>query len=213
MTAEKTTLNDAIVTTFDSLLSAVHTSLPGRIEKYDYKKQQAEVKPLVKKKFIDGEVMELPVLVNVPVVFPRTKKSGITFPLATGDGVLLIFAERSLERWYSTGEDSEPGDRRKFDMSDAIAIPGCFSFANDNLASNNDDLEIHHNGFKIVIKKNGNIQLLGTGGTDLVKVLDDWMTQMISTKVITGIGLQPFDPTSLLAMTQIQLELKKLLAV
>jgi len=210
---ETNTLSSALNTVFESLISDVHTALPGRIEKYEYATQKAQVKPLIKRKYLDGEVLELPVLVNVPVVFPRTKNSGITFPLTKGDGVLVIFTERALERWKSSGGDSEPGDRRKFDLSDGIAIPGCFSFKDANIASNNEDLEIHHNGFRIVIKKNGKIKLLGAGGTDLIKVLDDWMTQMKSTKVITGIGLQPFDPTSILAMTQIQLELQKLLAV
>jgi len=210
---ETNTLASALNTVFESLISDVHTALPGRIEKYEYSTQKAQVKPLIKRKYLDGEVLEMPVLVNVPVVFPRTKKSGITFPLAKGDGVLVIFTERALERWKSSGTDSEPGDRRKFDLSDGIAIPGCFSFKDANLATNNEDLEIHHNGFKIVIKKDGKIQMLGSSGVDLVKVLDDWMTQMQATKVITGIGLQPFDPTSILAMAQIQLELKKLLAV
>jgi hypothetical protein len=209
---EKNTLAAAIETTVMTLLAAnIHTCLPGRIETYEFKKQKATVKPLIKRKYVDDTVQELPVLTNVPVVFPRTKKSGITFPLIRGDGVLIVFSERALERWKSSGDDTEPGDSRKFDLSDGLAIPGLFSFADNNLASNNNDLEIHHNGFKIVIKKNGKIQLLGLGGTDLVKVIDDWMTQMHQTKVITGIGLQPFDPTSLAAMTLIQTELKKLL--
>lgn len=210
---ERNSLVAAIETTVLTLLTSVHTSLPGRIETYDFSKQRATVKPLIKKKFLDETILELPILTNVPVVFPRTKQSGITFPLERGDGVLLIFSERSLERWKASGREVEPGDPRKFDLSDGIAIPGLFSFADANLATNNKDLEIHHNGFKIVIKEDGKVQLLGFGGTDLVKVIDDWMTQMQQTLVITGIGLQPFAPTSLTAMAQIQLNLKKLLVV
>jgi hypothetical protein len=210
---ETNTLASALNTVFESLISDVHTALPGRIEKYEFATQKAQVKPLIKRKYLDGEVLDLPVLVNVPVVFPRTKKSGITFPLSKGDGVLVIFTERALERWKSSGGDSEPGDRRKFDLSDGIAIPGCFSFKDANLASNNEDLEIHHNGFKIVIKKDGKIQVLGSGGVDLVKVLDDWMTQMqATTTVVTG-AAGVISPASIGLMQVIQLELKKLLVV
>ena len=207
----KNLLSTAIENTFLSMIADIHTCLPGTIETYDYKKRKATVKPLIKKKYIEGDTQELPILINVPVVFPCSKSAGIVFPLSRGDGVLIVFSERALERWKSSGDIVEPGDPRKFDLSDAIGIIGCFSFADKNLASNNTDLEIYHNGFKIVITEKGKIQLLGATGVDLIKVLDDWMTQMKTTKVITGIGLQPFDPTSIAAMNTIQLELKKLL--
>lgn len=161
--SEKSTLTSAIENTIRTLLaSEVHTCLPGRIETYEFKKQRATVKPLIKKKYLDGDIQELPVLTNVPVVFPRTKKSGITFPLVRGDGVLIAFSERALERWKSSGRDAEPGDPRKFDLSDGVAIPGLFSFADDNLASNDNDLEIHHQGQTVTIKKNGDVEV-GSG--------------------------------------------------
>ena len=208
---ESATLSQAITTVIDSKLEGIYTSLPGVVESYAYKTQRSTVQPSIRKVYLDGTVVTLPVLVNVPIVFPRTGSSGITFPINKGDNVALHFSQRSLERWYSNGGVVEPGDNRKFDISDAYAIPGLYSFVQENIASNNDDLEVHHNGFKIVIKKNGKIQLIGNGDTDLIKVIDDWMSQMKTTKVITGIGLQPFDPTSITAMTVIQTELKKLL--
>lgn len=168
--SETNTLSDALVTTFWSLLASIHTCMPGRIESYEFKTQKASVKPLLKKKFLDGDVIEIPPLVNVPVVFPRTSTAGVTFPLKKGDGVLLVFAERSLERWYSSGLDSEPGDSRKFDLSDAIAIPGLFSFAQANLARNNTDLVVENEGQKITIKPNGEIEL---GGANLKKLVNE----------------------------------------
>lgn len=167
---EKNTLAAAIENTFMTLLSHIHTCLPGRIETYDYTTQKATVKPLIKKKYLDGDVQELPVLTNVPVQFPRTKKSGITFPLTRGDGVLIVFSERSLERWKSSGDDTEPGDARKFDLSDGIAIPGLFSFKQKNIASNNNDLEVQHNGQFVTIKKNGDIEV---GKSSLKKLVND----------------------------------------
>ena len=64
---------------------------------------------------------------NVPVLFPRSRKAAVTFPLEKGDTVLLVFAERSLDEWIEKGGNKvSPEDPRRHDMSDAIAIPGCF---------------------------------------------------------------------------------------
>lgn len=159
MVAEKNPMTVAIENIFFSLTEDFHTCLPGRVEKYDFKTQKATVKPLLKKVYNDKSVLEMPVLPNVPVIFPRTKRSGVTFPLERGDGVLLLFTERALERWKLSGDVSEPGDSRRFDLTDSVCIPGLFSFNQTNIASNNDDLEIQHEGQKVTIKKNGDIEL------------------------------------------------------
>lgn len=169
MSDRSSTLADAIVNTFWSLISSLHTCLPGRIEKYSREEQKANVKPLIKKQYLDGSAAELPVISNVPVVFPRTQRAGITFPLEQGDGVLLVFAERALDRWLSSGVDSGPGDSRKFDLSDAIAIPGLFSFKQENLAISDEDVEIHNSGQRITIKRNGDIDV----GIDVKKLVTE----------------------------------------
>ena len=179
MSDQGSTLADAIVNTFWSLISSIHTCLPGRIEKYTRTEQKANVKPLIKKKYLDGTAVEFPVIPNVPIVFPRTKRGGITFPLEQGDGVLLVFSERALDRWLSSGEDVEPGDYRKFDLSDAIAIPGLFSFKQPNLATNDDDVEIHNEGQRITIKKNGDIEI----GVDVKKLVTETFATLFDNHV------------------------------
>jgi len=210
MTA-KNLLSEAIETTFLSMTEDFHTCIPGQISTFDYKTNTATVKPMIQKVYIDGEVLTLDILSNVPVIFPRTSRSGLTFPLEEGDGVLLCFSERSLELWKGTNKLSQPGDKRRFDLSDAVAIPGLFGVKQKSTASNNTDLEITHNGFKITITKAGKISIKGKNNLDLVGIIDEWMTQIQSSLVITGIGLQPFDPTSLAAMGVIQTKLKEIL--
>jgi len=176
----RNTLEQAVRTILDSKLANLNIALPGRIETYDYKTQKATVKPLIIRKFKDGNVQSLPVLVNVPIIFPRTRKSGVTFPINKGDGVLLIFCHRSLERWYSSGDEVEPGDSRKFDLSDSVAIPGLFSFADSNIASNNTDVEIQNDGQKITITSDGDIKL-GIGS--LKKLVNDTFKTMFNNHV------------------------------
>lgn len=153
------TLTKAIQTVVENMLLDLHTCIPGRIEKYDYIKQLAEVKPLIRQDYNDDTTESMPVIANVPVMFPRTKKSIIHFPLVKGDYVLILFSERAMEKWLSLGGEAESGDKRKYDLSDAIAIPGLLPFSEPSLAENNEDLLVKHNDSIVRIKKNGDIDI------------------------------------------------------
>jgi len=124
MTDEMQTMNDVI----SNRLRQVNVSLPGRIESYDADTRKADVLPLINEKYADGTVLRLPIITNVPVVMPATNAARITLPIAAGDGVLIVFSQRSLDLWLSEGGITDAGDIRMHSMSDAVAIPGLFSF-------------------------------------------------------------------------------------
>lgn len=145
----------------EAVTNQIHTALPGRIESYDHEKQKADVKPLLKRVYKDGEVLDVPVVPSVPVVFPRGNSSSLTFPLKKGDGVLLVFAERSLDKWLSEGGIVAPDDPRKFDLTDAVAIPGLYPFNVPGLAANNEDVILIHGENFITIKSSGEIEISG----------------------------------------------------
>ena len=119
------TLHEVIKLGVESSMVEKHTALPGEIQSYNSSLQTAQIRISINRK-IDGESIEFPILDDVPVCFPRSKGSGINFPLASGDSVLLIFNERNIDRWRSFGSGQEPTDSRKFDVNDAVAIPGFF---------------------------------------------------------------------------------------
>ena len=56
-----------------SAMYAVHTSLPAKVEKYDAEKHTATVKPAVNMLMDNGVQIEIPSLMEVPVVFPASK--------------------------------------------------------------------------------------------------------------------------------------------
>lgn len=118
----------------------LHVSMPGRVEKYNLAEQKADIKPLLKRPLLteDGTELEaesLPVLPDVPIVFPRGGGGGtgeffISWPLAAGDLVHLVFCERSMDIWLSSkdGAEADPVDFRMHDLSDAVAYPGLYPF-------------------------------------------------------------------------------------
>lgn len=105
-----------------------HTAIPGEVISYDPVKQTVQVKVSIDRE-IAGEQIAYPILDGIAVIFPRSGSHGISFPLEKGDGVILLFSERSLESWRTRGSGYPPYDSRKFDLNDAVAIPGMFPTA------------------------------------------------------------------------------------
>jgi hypothetical protein len=106
----------------------VRVALPAKVVRFDAATQMIDAQPMVREGYIDenGERQTdaLPVIPNVPVCFPGSGPFCITFPIAVGDTVLLVFSDRSLDKWLSVGGVIDPGDDRNHHLTDAIAIPG-----------------------------------------------------------------------------------------
>lgn len=137
----------------DRRLEEVHTAMPGVVTAYDATTQQCSVQPSISLAYEDetGQrvVEEPPVITNVPVAFQRGGGFRFTFPLVAGDTVLLVFSMRSIDRWQTKGGVVDPGDDRRFHLSDAIAIPGVgkagalVGLPDDHAAIGHADTEIH----------------------------------------------------------------------
>jgi hypothetical protein len=141
--------------------------LPGQIDSYDPSSGKATVQPLLREKYADGDVVEPPPIPNVPVVFPRTAAASITLPIARGDGVLLLFCQRSMDTWLSSGGVANPDDIRMHSLSDAIAIPGLVPFSIGGTGET--DLVIRRGNAVFKIQSGGKIAF----GTSVVELLDE----------------------------------------
>jgi len=105
--------------------SQVHTSLPGVVTEYNAKTRRATVQPSLKRHAGNKEYIPFPLLIDVPVQYPGTKKWTIHFPLEEGDEVAVFFSERALEEWKNVGQDGiEDPDPRRYDLCDAYCTPG-----------------------------------------------------------------------------------------
>lgn len=107
----------------EAALSDVNTAMPATVVSYDPSSNRAVVRPSLPKRLASGEELPSPSVMEVPVAFQAGGGASLTFPLRPGDGLLLVFAQRSLEGWLS-GSATAPDDPRRFALSDAIAIPG-----------------------------------------------------------------------------------------
>ncbi|MBQ0604396.1 phage baseplate protein [Klebsiella oxytoca] len=111
-----------------AIMSAMRVSIPGIIKSFDPDAVTAVVQPAIKGVEHDESGAEvsvsLPLLVDVPVVFPRGGGCTLTFPVTAGDECLVIFADRCIDFWWQSGGIQEPVDGRMHDLSDAFCIVG-----------------------------------------------------------------------------------------
>ncbi|AXF77910.1 phage baseplate assembly protein V [Erwinia tracheiphila] len=111
-----------------ALSSQLRVAMPGIIQSFDAETVTCTVQPAIKGVISDQngstQSVALPLLVDVPVVFPRGGGVTLTFPVATGDECLVVFADRCIDFWWQNGGVQESVDPRQHDLSDAFALPG-----------------------------------------------------------------------------------------
>lgn len=98
---------------------AIWGPIPGEVVSYDAAAGTATIKPLYRPRF-NGEPVDMPELLEVPVDLPRTANAGLTFPIPAGTKVMLAPAMRSMEN-YDDQDDGAPSDGRSFNLSDMRA--------------------------------------------------------------------------------------------
>lgn len=104
------------------------TALPGIVQSFDPVAMTVSVQPAVmgSVKGEGGHVQNqaMPLLVDVPVVFPCGGGFSLTYPIKPGDEALVVFSSRCIDGWWQGGEAVPPPDSRMHDLSDGIAIVG-----------------------------------------------------------------------------------------
>lgn len=128
MNSPSPTLAEVLNSLSERIKADVRVAVPGEVQRYDAATQLADVKPQIVDR-VENDLGELedrpvPVIPNVPVLFPGCAGFHLTFPIAKGDTVLLVFNDRSIDAWQSGGGDTAPADARRHHLTDAVAIPG-----------------------------------------------------------------------------------------
>lgn len=131
----------------------LNTCVEGVVQSYDG--GLATVLPSASKRFPDGDVLPYPQLFRVPIRWPSFNGGlcGIKGPIRKGDKVLVVFAQQATD-----GTD----DERRFDLSDAYAIPCGNEIVGE--ADDNENLSIWFGEAYIKITKGGGVKFYAPGG-------------------------------------------------
>ena len=172
MSERTPTLGEVLRRALDARDARLRVSLPGRIERYDATRRMADVKPLVMGSYVDAAGVRhaepLPVLTNVPVLFPGGGGFFVTFPVAVGDVCELRFADASLDRWKAMGGEVDPVEDRPHDLSNAVALVGLESPAQATAAHATHAVLGMPDGARVELTPGGDVLLTAGGAVDFV---------------------------------------------
>ena len=156
--------------------SHVNTILPAKIinVKSFNDHQTVDVLPLIGDTFADNVKIELPQILGVPLVFPSAGGGSLSFPVQEGDTVAILVSQRGITEWkISDGEQNvyTPSDKRSFDRTDAIAIPGLYT-TQSNLSPSTTDVELKFANSFVRMKPNGDVDVSASGNISLTSAQD-----------------------------------------
>ncbi|HFU6516427.1 TPA: Gp138 family membrane-puncturing spike protein [Klebsiella pneumoniae] len=186
-----------------AIMSAMRVAMPGIIQSFDPDAVTAVVQPAIKGAEQDESGAEvsvnLPLLVDVPVVFPRGGGCTLTFPVKAGDECLVIFADRCIDFWWQSGGIQEPVDERMHDLSDAFCIVGPQSQAKKIGGISTSAVELRSDDGETKLSLNpaiGTINGTAPGGFNLngLKILSDGRLQLVDGSIVdkhTHGGVEP----------------------
>lgn len=122
-------LQEVLLEAFEGLQVGIWTALPGIVQSFDAAKMTCSVQPAIQARLTDMQGVrtwkDLPLLNDVPVVFPSGGGFTLTFPVGAGDECLVVFSSRCIDAWWQSGGwENEQADLRLHDLSDGFAIVG-----------------------------------------------------------------------------------------
>lgn len=112
----------------DELQSRMWTAMPAIVQSVNLARMTCEVQPAIKGIITNSDgstsFVNLPLLVDCPIVFPSAGGCALTLPIAANDEVLVIIASRCIDAWFQSGGVQVPMEARMHDLSDGYALPG-----------------------------------------------------------------------------------------
>ena len=92
----------------DARAAAIKTRvcMPGIIQSFDAAAQTVTVQPALREKMlVDGDEywIDIPLLVDVPIVVPRAGGYALTLPIQAGDECLVVFGDMCIDGWWQSG--------------------------------------------------------------------------------------------------------------
>lgn len=182
----------ATIQSFDSVLQTVSATI-------NYKKTYLQPNSVTG--VYTPIAVDYPVLLQCPVIVMMGGSGALTLPIAKGDNCLLLFNDRDIDDWFTSGQVGPVATQRLHGFSDAIALIGLNSMVSPLLNYDPDR----------VVLRNGNLGLtqIAVGSTkveisnalfNLNSLLQDLVTEIKNlvnaTAAITVICAAPSSPSS-----------------
>ncbi|EPU9086290.1 Gp138 family membrane-puncturing spike protein [Enterobacter hormaechei] len=178
-----------------SIFTGLRVAMPGIIQSFDPSTVTCTVQPAIygQKVGDDGSTASeaIPILPDVPVVFPRGGGCTLTFPVKPGDECLLVFSDRCIDFWWQNGGVQEAVDTRQHDLSDAFAIVGPQSQAKKISGISTTAAQFRSDDGSTYLEINPatkKIKLVAPGGFDVISPESTFSAKVTITGLLTWMG-------------------------
>jgi hypothetical protein len=175
----------------DDKASSMWTALPAIVTAVNLEANTVSVQPAIQGAVSDasGNVtnVNLPLLVDVPIVFPSAGGFSLTFPIAAGDEVLVVFASRCIDTWWQSGGIGTQAEARMHDLSDGFAIAGIKSQATKIANISNSSVQLRNNDGSTFVEIDGSGNITLKSATLIT--LDSPLVQMTGDLNVAGDSL------------------------
>jgi hypothetical protein len=157
----------------ESSQAQIWTATPGVVSGVDLAAQTVSVQPSIQGTVTgsDGSTqnVNLPVLVDVPIVWPKAGGFCLTFPIAVGDEVLVVFGARCIDSWWQSGGVGAPAEARMHDLSDGFAILAPTSQPKKISGVSSTSVQLRDNAGStfVEITPGGKVRVIGASGIDV----------------------------------------------
>lgn len=147
----------------------LRVAMPGIIQEFNAEEQTVTVQCAIREKInMDGDLswQEIPLLLDVPIIFPRAGNYILTMPIQVGDECLVVFGDSCMDAWWQSGGIQNQIDCRRHDLSDGYAIVGLYSQPRriNNYSTSTAQLR-NLSGSAYVELSGNNINIVGTNVT------------------------------------------------
>lgn len=118
----------------ESQTKGLRCACPGIIQSFDKETQTVTVQLSIREEITrynsSKEWINIPLLLDVPIVIPTAGGYSITFPINKGDECLVVFSDMCINSWWALGGIQNQEEKRRHDLSDGFAILGVYSQPN-----------------------------------------------------------------------------------
>ena len=177
----------------EEIFSSLNCHAIGKIEEFNHLEQTAKVsieyQRSVENMPSTKSRVEYPVLLEIPVIVLGGGNGSIRFPIKSGDNCIVLFNDRDIDGWLTTGSKGPLASDRKHSFSDGIALVGIRSMADNFDDYDPDRTELVHSETKISLSDKIRIK---NAVSDLYTVMDSLVT--ILNTLAAGVGVTPGNP-------------------
>lgn len=193
------TLEELIKLALDFRLLDLHVAIPGKVESFDGGTCKASVRPMVRRAVptkTGGRRLEaLPVIQNVRVSYAGGKGFAVAYPLEAGDTGTIVFCEVPIAEWGRTGENADPGDLRRHDLSGAVFFPGLYTDGNKPTVAT-DGITLGKKDGSFVLKVKGDrVEIGGSSDAAALASKVNLLSQAFQNHSHVGSGIGAVTPT------------------